>query len=56
MDYFYMSTADKEAHKNTLLVIVNESTGEKYARAVGRKGVGENAEMFWLVKDISTKN
>ena len=34
-----------------MLVMVNEKTGDKYARAVGRKGVGE--ELHWVVKDMS---
>ena len=29
------------------------STSEKYARAVGRKGIGQENEMDWLVKDMS---
>ena len=33
--------------------MVDEDTGEKYARAVGRKGIGDNNEMDWLVKDMS---
>ena len=48
-----MSKADEEAHRNPLLVMVDEETGEKYARAVGRKGVGEMGEMDWLIKDAS---
>ena len=52
MDYFYMSTEDEKASKNPLLVIVNEASGEKYARAVRRKGVRDDTEMLWLVKDI----
>ena len=38
MDYFFMSQADEKADKNPLIVMVDESTGEKYARAVGRRG------------------
>ena len=53
MDYFFMSKEDEGAHKNPLIVMVDEDTGEKYARAVGRKGVGDNNEMDWLVKDMS---
>ena len=33
--------------------MVDESTGEKYARAVGKKGIGEENEREWLVKDMS---
>ena len=48
-----MSQADEKADKNPLIVMVDESTGEKYARAVGKKGIGEENEMEWLVKDMS---
>ena len=41
MDYFFMSKSDENAKENPVLVMVDEETGEKYARAVGRKGVGE---------------
>jgi hypothetical protein len=34
MDYFFMSSADQKAHDNPILIMVNENTGEKYARAV----------------------
>ena len=47
-----MSQADEKADKNPLIVMVDESTGEKYARAVG-KGIGDENEMEWLVKDMS---
>ena len=53
VDYFFMSQADEKEDKNPLIVMVDESTGEKYARAVGKKGTGEENEMEWLVKDMS---
>ena len=53
MDYFFMSKEDEQASKNPLIVMVDEETGEKYARAVGRKGMGDNGEMDWLIKDMS---
>ena len=53
MDYFFMSTVDEAASSNPLLVVLDESTGEKYARAVGQKGLGSEGGMDWLVKDIS---
>ena len=55
MDYFFMSEADKKAHENPLIVMVDEETKEKYARAVGRKGIGTQGEMDWLIKDISSE-
>ena len=53
LDYFFMSTVDEQAHQNPMLVMLDESTGEKYARAVGRKGLGGDKEMDWLIKDMS---
>lgn len=53
MDYFFMSQVDEQAHKNPILVMIDESTGEKYARAVGQKGIGGDREMDWLIKDLS---
>jgi hypothetical protein len=32
--------------------VVNESTGEKFARLVGRKGMGQDGEMDSVVKDL----
>ena len=54
MDYFFISKVDEQAHNNPLIVMVDEGTGEKYARAVGQKGLGSDAsEMDWLIKDMS---
>ena len=44
MDYFYMSKKDEEAKSFPILVAVDEETGDKFARATGRKGVGEAGE------------
>ena len=38
LDYFFMSSADEAAHRNPLIVMLDEATGDKYARAVGQKG------------------
>ena len=53
VDYFYMSTADSCASQNPLLVMVDEGTGERYARAVGQKGLGNPGDMDWLIRDMS---
>lgn len=53
VDYFYMSTADQAASENPVIVMVDEVIGEKYARAVGRKGLGDHGDMDWLIKDMS---
>ena len=36
-----------------MLVVVDEATGEKYARMTAQKGLGPNQEMAWLVRDLS---
>ena len=54
MDYFLMCREDEEASNNPLLVIADEWSGSRYARAVGIKGLGEAGSMDWLVEDIST--
>ena len=51
MDYFYMNTSDEQAGDNPMLVMVDEGTGERYARAAGQNGVGENGEQTWLIRD-----
>ena len=53
LDYFFMSSVDEAASKNPILVAVDESTGEKYARAVGQKGLGREGELDWLIRDLS---
>ena len=52
MDYFFMSKQDEDAKENPILVVLNEDTNEKYARATGRKGVGTEGVMECLVKDV----
>ena len=43
-DYFFMSHQDESSNENPMLVMVDESTGDKYARVVGQKGLGGGAE------------
>ena len=56
VDYFFMSERDEVAKRNPLGVLVNEGPGEKYVRASGRKGVGEDGVVDWLMKDISEES
>ena len=35
-----------------MIVMVDESTGEKYARSVSQEGLGEDGELEWLVEDM----
>ena len=37
LDYFFMGKEDERAHENPLIVMIDEETEEKYARAVGQK-------------------
>ena len=53
MDYFYMSKEDERACGDPLTVVVDEGTGERYGIAIGNKGVAEEGERHWLVKDAS---
>ena len=36
-----------------MLVVVNESPGDKSARWTGRKGVGDDGECDWITKELS---
>ena len=49
LNYHFMSTCDAENGKNPVLAMKDESTGNRYLRAVGHKGV---EGMDWLVKDL----
>ena len=53
MDYFFMSREDESASSNPLFVMADEKSGARYARAVGKKGLGVSDEMDWLIQDIS---
>ena len=41
-DYFYMNIKDQRDGTNPLIIVVDECIGEKYARQVERKGVGDD--------------
>ena len=47
-----MSQDEEKACANPLMVTVDETNGNKYMRAVGKKGLGEGSEMDWLIKDM----
>jgi hypothetical protein len=53
MDYFFMSQKDEQAKENPVIAMIDEGTGEKYARATGRKGIGQAGEMDWLIQDMA---
>ena len=50
-----MSEADEKTQNNPTIVMRDESTGEKYARAVGNKGMGQDKEQDWLVIDMAAE-
>ena len=53
MDCFFMSQNNEKAHEYPMLLMIDEASGYRYMRAVGKKGLGEGQEMQWLIKDIS---
>ena len=53
MDYFFMPREDESASSNPLFVMADEKSEARYARAVGKKGLGVSHEMDWLIEDIS---
>ncbi len=53
MDYFYLRQRGDEAKEFPLIVVVNEESGEKFARATGKKGVGDAGECDWVIKELS---
>ena len=52
MDYFPISKADETASQNLLMVMTDEESGSRSARAVAQKGLGDGQEMSWLVEDM----
>ena len=52
IDYLFLSTKDEEAKDNPMIGMVDESPGEKYPRAAGKKGIGSQGEMDWLIIDM----
>ena len=52
MDYFFMAQEGGRAAEYPMLVMLDASTGNRYMRAVSRKGLGEGTEMQWLIKDM----
>ena len=52
MDLFFMSRKDEVAKQNSIIGMLDDETGEKYARAVGHKGIGKHGETGWLIQDM----
>ena len=53
MDYFFMSQEGGKAAEYPMLVMIDESTDNRYMRAAGRKGLGEGSSMERLIADMS---
>ena len=52
MDYFSMYKANEKASENPLMVMADEESGSRYARAVGQKGLVDGQEMSRLIEDM----
>ena len=52
VDYFFMSQDEEDAAKNPMMVMIDETIGHRYMRAVGKKGLGDGHEMDWLIIDM----
>ena len=52
LDYFFAGDSDHKAAENPILVMVDEDTGEKFARKGGQKGVGIEGQMDWRSDDL----
>ena len=47
-----MSQEEEDAAKNPMIVMIDETVGHRYMRAVGKKGLGDGHEMDWLIIDM----
>ena len=55
MDYHFMSKEDERVDNDPVFTMVNAETNDKYSRVCGRKGLGQDGGMDWLVKDASAE-
>ena len=53
MDHFFMRQDDEKTSQNPLIVMVDEETNEKFARSPEKKGVGEEGEICWAIKECA---
>ena len=49
MDYFSMNAHDENANENPMMLMADQSNGQKYMRAVPMEGLGEGSEMSGLI-------
>ena len=47
-----MGSEGERADESPMIVMIDEGTGNKYARIVDQKGVGDGNEMTWLINDM----
>ena len=52
-DYAFLGGGSDDASKGTVLVVLDEMTGEKYARLVPCKGVCDSGATDWVIQDVS---
>ena len=53
MDYFFMAQDGERAAEYPMIVMIDESTDNRYMRAVGKKGLGDNSDMECLIVDMN---
>ena len=53
VDYFFLMDTDAAASSHPVLVMLDEQTGERYARVVAQKGLGDPEHADWLIKDLA---
>ena len=53
LDYSFMSREDEKASANALLVVADERTGSRFARATEVNGLVGEGSIDWLIADIS---
>lgn len=57
MSVHFVGSVECGASENPMFILVDEETGNKYARMVVQKGVGERHEVEWLMLDaVKTLN
>ena len=52
MDYHFLTKKDEREDTHPVLVMVDQESGNVFARCVEQKGVGENREMEWLLNSM----
>ena len=53
MDYFFLGGEEAEASETPMIVLLDEEKGNRYARMIEQKGIGDNGENEWLILDAA---